>query len=237
MRLAAGCRWSASSTLRVWASQRWMLIQATKVRRSEDRGQWMGRFSYMPRWTSLKNLSRSQVRRSDFGSTAAPCSAQAACRGSAAGWPRPSWRSLASRVPSKEQDACGEGGWGRGGCGVEGALAVARSTGAVSGGWVENSLTLRAEAAEGHPQGEAQVIGGGLGVVFWLVGRQGGALGAVDGGLCPGLGVAPRGGAGAFEFDGGLAVGFVNVQKLASITAVTSEQPTEKTIGSRLMSP
>jgi len=48
-----------------------------------------------------------------------------------------------------------------------------------------------AEATEGDPEGEAQVIGGGLGVVFGFVGRERFAFRAVYGGLCPGLGVAP----------------------------------------------
>ena len=80
--------------------------------------------------------------------------------------------------------------------GVQGAVqeqdALGQGVGEVVLGRVEDALALRAEAAEGHAEGEAQVIGRGLGVVFRLVGRQRCAFGAVDGSLCPGLGVAPR---------------------------------------------
>ena len=112
---------------------------------------------------------------------AAPCSDQAVCRTAAAGWPRPSRWSLASRVPSRNRMPAGRA-WERS------SLAGSRMP-----------SPLRAEAAEGDAEGEAQMIGGRLGVVLGLVGRQRCAFGAVDGGLGPGLGVAPGGWAGCLN--------------------------------------
>jgi hypothetical protein len=67
----------------------------------------------------------------------------------------------------------------------------------------------RAEAACATPRAKEEVGLRGGGVVLGVVWREGGALGAIDGALGPVLGVAPGGGAGALELDGGLAVGFV----------------------------
>ena len=68
----------------------------------------------------------------------------------------------------------------------------------------------RAETAEGDAKSEAQVVRGGLGVQLLGVLGERRALGAVNGGLGPILGVAPGGGAGTPELDGGFAVRFVD---------------------------
>jgi hypothetical protein len=85
--------------------------------------------------------------------------------------------------------------------------------GEIRGGWVQNALATLAvtpaESTECNPHREAQVVGGRLGVVLRLVGRQRGSLGVINGFLCPGLGVAPGGGPWALEFYGGLAVSFM----------------------------
>ena len=101
--------------------------------------------------------------------------------------------------------------------GVEGAVekADAGRQGVVEGVLrrVEDALAplfaRMAEAAEGDAEGERKVIGRRLGVFNRLVGRQRRALGAVDGGLRPFLGMAPGGGTGLAELDGGFTVGFV----------------------------
>ena len=97
--------------------------------------------------------------------------------------------------------------------GVEEEDAVRECVREVRGGGVEDALggaARRAEAAEGDAEGEAQVVGGGLGVQLLDVLGEWSALGAVDGGLGPLLGVAPGGGAGPAELDGGFAVRFVD---------------------------
>ena len=62
--------------------------------------------------------------------------------------------------------------------------------------WVENAFAVCTEATECHAEGEAQVVGGGLGVELLDVGRERLAFGAVDGELGPVLGVAPGEGPG-----------------------------------------
>ena len=52
---------------------------------------------------------------------------------------------------------------------------------------VEDALAVRAEAAEGDAEGEAQMIGGRLGIVLGFVGRERCAFGAIDGGSGPSL--------------------------------------------------
>ena len=97
--------------------------------------------------------------------------------------------------------------------GVEEEDAVRERVREVRGGRVEDALggaVGRAEAAEGDAEGEAQVVGGGLGVELLDVIGERRALRTVDGGLGPVLGVAPGGGAGTAELDGGLTVGFVD---------------------------
>ena len=83
---------------------------------------------------------------------------------------------------------------------------------AVAGSRMPSAACRRAEAAEGDAEGEAQVVGGGLGVELLDVLGERRALGAVDGGLGPVLGVAPGRRAGAPELDGGFAVRFVDVK-------------------------
>ena len=100
---------------------------------------------------------------------------------------------------------------------VEEADAGGEGCGEIVLGWVENAFAICTEAAEGHTEGEAQVVGGGLGVEFLDVGRERLAFGAVDGELGPLLGVAPRGGAGRLELDGRFAVGFVGGEVASQI--------------------
>jgi hypothetical protein len=93
---------------------------------------------------------------------------------------------------------------------VEEQDAVREGVAEVRGLRIEDAELARGvEAAERRAEGEAEVVGGGLGVEDLGVGREGGVLGAVDGELGPVLGVAPGAGTGVFELDGGLAVGFV----------------------------
>ena len=97
--------------------------------------------------------------------------------------------------------------------GVQEEDAVRECVREIRGSRVEDALggaACRAEAAEGDAKGEAQVVGGGFGVQLLGVLGERRALGTVDGGLGPVLGVAPRGGAGAAELDGGFTVGFVD---------------------------
>ena len=97
--------------------------------------------------------------------------------------------------------------------GVEEEDAVRKRVREVRSGRLEDTLGSaagKAEAAESDAKGEAQVVGRGLGVELFDVIGERRALGAVDGGLGPVLGVAPGGGAGTAELDGGLTVGFVD---------------------------
>ena len=96
--------------------------------------------------------------------------------------------------------------------GVEEEDPVRERVREISGGGVEDALGGAAdwaEATESDTKGEAQVVGGGFGVQLLDVLGERGALWAVDSGLSPVLGVAPGGGAGAVELDGGFTVGFV----------------------------
>jgi hypothetical protein len=54
------------------------------------------------------------------------------------------------------------------------------------------------------------MLGGGLGVDLLDVLGQWCSVWTIDGDLCPLLGVAPRGGAGSAELDGGFAVCFMD---------------------------
>ena len=192
-------RWSASSTRMVCSFIRWTFTQATKVLPAEESGQWMGRFSYMPLWTSLKKSRASQSRRLRLVPIAGPCWAQAVCSGAAAGWPRPSRRSSASSVVSRKRMPCGSACERSAVAGLEDTLCGAAS---------------RPEAAESDAKGGAQVVGGGLGVELFDVIGERRALRAVDGGAGGVLGVAPGRGAGTAELDGGLTVGFVDSKGL-----------------------
>ena len=75
----------------------------------------------------------------------------------------------------------------------------------VLGSMVQDPLAVRAEAAEGDTERDGDVRLGRGRIVFGVVRREGGAVGAIDGELGPGLGVAPGGGAGATKLDGGFA--------------------------------
>jgi len=68
---------------------------------------------------------------------------------------------------------------------------------------VEYAFTIRAEPAECDAEGITQVVGGWLGVELGFVGGEWCALGAVGGGLSPGLGVTPGRGARFTELNGG----------------------------------
>src|SRR5690606_689624 len=84
--------------------------------------------------------------------------------------------------------------------GVEEEDAVGQRVAEIRGARVEDAVAVRAEAAEGHAEGKAQVIRGRLGVEGFDVSGERRALGAIDRGLGPFLGVAPGRGAGALEF-------------------------------------
>src|SRR5690606_29579578 len=71
---------------------------------------------------------------------------------------------------------------------------------------IEDALAVRPETAKRDAEREAHVIGRRLGVELGRVIGQRCALGAIDSGLRPGLGVTPRGRAGPLELDGWLAV-------------------------------
>ena len=67
-----------------------------------------------------------------------------------------------------------------------------------------------AEAAESDAEGITQMVGGGLGIVLGVVGRERCVFGTVDSGLGPGLDATPTGRPRAAKFDRGLTVGFVD---------------------------
>ena len=126
-----------------------MFTQATKVLSDEESGQWMGRFSYMPLWTSLKKSRASQSRRlrlrADRRAVLRPGGVQRLGRGMA--------KAVAAILGVER--------------GVEEEDAVRECVREVCGSRVEDALggaACRAEAAESDAEGEAQVVGGGLGV-------------------------------------------------------------------------
>src|SRR5207253_1307786 len=86
---------------------------------------------------------------------------------------------------------------------------------------VENAPTGpagRIKTAESDAEGEAQVGRGGFGVKLLDVLGERRAVETVDGGLCPVLSAAPRGGAGIAELNGWFTVGFVNTKGGTDLT-------------------
>ena len=77
----------------------------------------------------------------------------------------------------------------------------------------EANERARPEATERDAEGEAQVIGGSLGVELLDVLGKGCAFGAIYGELGPVCRVTPWGRARVFELDGALAVGFVGGER------------------------
>jgi hypothetical protein len=86
---------------------------------------------------------------------------------------------------------------------------VRERVGELRGRWIEDAVVRGRKPAERDAEGEAEMIGRGLGVEGFFVFGERVVLGAVDGELGPGLSVAPRGRAGVAELDGWLAVGLV----------------------------
>jgi hypothetical protein len=96
--------------------------------------------------------------------------------------------------------------------GVEEEDAVRQGVRQVSRAGVQDALGVAAyggEAAESDAEREAQMVCGGFGVGLLDILGQRRALGAVDGGLCPVLGVAPGGRPRTAELDGRFTMRFV----------------------------
>ena len=193
-RVSVGARWSASSTRRVCSSQRWMFTQATKVFFARRERPVDGPVLVHALVDVLEEVQGQPVAQASLlVPIAGPCSA----RRRAAARPR--------------------GGRGRRGgprrrawCQGRGCRAGARARGRRWPG--RGCPRPRAEAAESDAEGEAQVVGGGLGVVAARRTRGAARPRTIDGGLGPVLGVAPGGGAGAAELDGGFTVRFVDIE-------------------------
>ena len=193
---------------------RWIVTQATKVFFADESGKWIGRFSYLG---GRPKKSRAASRGGSACVPAGPCwTRRRAGRGGGVG------EAVAAVSVSR-----GRRGRGAGGSAGRGRRSTGRGC--------PQPFTA-AEAAEGDAEGEAQVVGGGLGVELF----DGRGAACPRGGrrrIGPNLGRSARERGPGGELDRKFAVGFVDSRRTASTTSKIDVASSISKTGSRSMSP